>query len=156
VRCPFCTHGEDKVVDSRLGRNGTTIRRRRECLKCSRRFTTYEQIEEVFPTVVKKDNRREAFDRQKIRIGITKACEKRPISAQVIDDIVTGLENAIMELGVREISSTEIGERVMSALHDLDEVAYVRFASVYRQFRDIEEFMHELKDILQHRVSGSS
>lgn len=154
MRCPFCSHAEDKVVDSREGKNGTTIRRRRECLKCARRFTTYEQIEEVYPTVVKKDGRREPFDRQKIKAGITKACEKRPVSSQVIDEAVTQIENEIMELGEREIPSSEIGERVMRILHDLDEVAYVRFASVYRQFKDISEFMDELKDILDSRGKG--
>ncbi len=154
MRCPFCSYSEDKVVDSRIGKNGTTIRRRRECLKCGRRFTTYEQIEEVYPTVVKKDGRREPFDRLKIKTGITKACEKRPISAQVIDEKVSQIENEIMELGEKEISSTEIGERVMKILHELDEVAYVRFASVYRQFKDISEFMDELKDILDSRRKG--
>jgi transcriptional repressor NrdR len=151
MRCPFCSHGEDKVVDSRMGKNGTTIRRRRECLECGRRFTTYEQIEEVYPVVVKKDGRREPFDRQKIKTGITKACEKRPVSASRIDELVAQLENGLMELGEKEIPSSEVGERVMRILHELDEVAYVRFASVYRQFKDIGEFMDELKDILDHR-----
>jgi transcriptional repressor NrdR len=150
MRCPFCAHAEDKVVDSREGKNGTTIRRRRECLACGRRFTTYEQIEEVYPLVVKKDGRREAFDRQKIKTGLVKACEKRNISAQDIDEAIMNLENEIMELGDREIPSTEIGERLMSILRKLDDVAYVRFASVYRQFKDITEFMDELKDILDH------
>lgn len=151
MRCPFCAHSEDKVVDSRLGKNGTTIRRRRECLECGRRFTTYEVIEEIYPTVVKKDGRRESFDRLKIKTGITKACEKRPISSQAIDEAVLHLETELMELGEKEISSSDIGERVMNILHQLDEVAYVRFASVYRQFRDIGEFMDELKDILESR-----
>lgn len=151
MRCPFCGHSEDKVVDSRMGKNGTTIRRRRECLECCRRFTTYEQIEEIYPTVVKKDGRREPFDRQKIKIGITKACEKRPISSQAIDEIVLQLENQLLELGEKEIPSSAIGERLMNILHDMDEVAYVRFASVYRQFKDIGEFMEELKDILEAR-----
>ncbi len=156
MRCPFCSHGEDKVVDSRIGKNGTTIRRRRECLECGRRFTTYEQIEEVFPVVVKKDGRREAFDRQKIKTGITKACEKRPVPAQKVDEVVAQLENELMEQGEKEIPSSEIGERVMRILHELDEVAYVRFASVYRQFKDIGEFMDELKDILDRRSKERS
>jgi transcriptional repressor NrdR len=149
--CPFCGHSEDKVVDSRLGKNGTTIRRRRECLICERRFTTYERIEEIFPTVAKKDGRREPFDRMKIKAGIIKACEKRPIPSQVIDEAVLHLENELMELGEKEIPSSSIGERVMKILHELDEVAYVRFASVYRQFKDIGEFMDELKDLLESK-----
>ena len=156
MNCPFCHHQEDKVVDSRVGKNGNTIRRRRECLSCSRRFTTYERIEEIFPTVVKKDGRREPFDRLKIKAGIIKACEKRPIPSQFIDDAVMNLENELMELGEREIPSTVVGERVMLILHDLDPVAYVRFASVYRQFKDIGEFMDELKDLLESKQQGGT
>jgi transcriptional repressor NrdR len=156
VNCPFCHHQEDKVVDSRVGKNGNTIRRRRECLSCSRRFTTYERIEEIFPTVVKKDGRREPFDRLKIKAGIIKACEKRPIPSQFIDDAVMNLENELMELGEREIPSTVVGERVMLILHDLDPVAYVRFDSVYRQFKDIGEFMDELKDLLESKQQGGT
>ncbi len=151
MKCPFCGLGEDRVVDSRSGKEGTTIRRRRECLECRRRYTTYEQIEEMFPIVVKKDGRREAFDRAKIKTGITKACEKRPISAEAVEEAVQVVENGILGQGEREVPSTLIGERVMAVLHDLDGVAYVRFASVYRQFKDITEFMAELKDILDKR-----
>ncbi len=153
MRCPYCGFGEDRVVDSRSGKEGTTIRRRRECLECRRRYTTYEQIEEMFPIVVKKDGRREAFDRVKIKNGITKACEKRPISAEAVEEAVMVVENSILGQGEREVPSTLIGERVMAVLHDLDGVAYVRFASVYRQFKDITEFMAELKDILDKRAT---
>ncbi len=151
MRCPFCGHGEDKVVDSREGKNGATIRRRRECLGCGRRFTTYERIEEILPTVVKKDGRREPYDREKIAGGIRKACEKRPVSAQAIDEAVQQVETELLELGEKEIPSKWVGERVMRILHDLDMVAYVRFASVYRQFKDISEFLDELKEILDNR-----
>ncbi len=151
MRCPFCGHGEDKVVDSREGKNGATIRRRRECLGCGRRFTTYERIEEILPTVVKKDGRREPYDREKIAGGIRKACEKRPVSAQAIDEAVQQVETELLELGEKEIPSKWVGERVMRILHDLDMVAYVRFASVYRQFKDINQFMSELKGLLQRR-----
>lgn len=139
------------MVDSREGRDGETIRRRRECLKCHQRFTTYERVEEVLPLVIKKDGRREAFDRKKILTGLRKACEKRPIGVETLEAVVTTIERKIQERGEREVPSSVIGEEVMRALHDLDEVAYVRFASVYREFKDINEFMEELRDLLAAR-----
>jgi transcriptional repressor NrdR len=151
MKCPFCGFMDDKVIDSRLGRDGDIIRRRRECLKCEKRFTTYERVEDVLPMVVKKDGRREPFDRNKILLGIKKACEKRPISVQAVEKVVDEIEASFSEGSDREVKSTEIGERVMNRLRDLDEVAYVRFASVYRSFKDINEFMSELKDILDQR-----
>ncbi len=156
MRCPFCTHPEDKVVDSRTGKNGEVIRRRRECLKCQRRFTTYERVEEILPIVVKKDGRGEAFDRQKILSGIQKACQKRPVSLGRIEGILQEIENELLELGEKEISSSRIGQKIMEQLQLLDDVAYVRFASVYRQFKDISEFMAELKGLLnsKHHTHG--
>lgn len=154
MKCPFCAHAENKVIDSRLSRDNA-IRRRRECLACRQRFTTYEFIEEVLPTVVKKDGRREAFDRGKIRAGIKKACEKRPISIDAIERLVESIEVACQEYQEKEISSTIIGELVMKALHDLDGVAYVRFASVYRQFRDVTEFIDELQNFLKVEKGNS-
>lgn len=151
MKCPFCGHLEDKVIDSRLSKEGNAIRRRRECLRCERRFTTYEVIEDIMPVVIKKDGRREPFDRQKILQGLKKACEKRPISVAVLEGMVDDIERKIQESSEKEISSTWIGGEVMRRLHDLDEVAYVRFASVYRQFKDINEFMKELKDILEEK-----
>lgn len=148
MNCPFCHHPDSKVVDSRESQEGELIRRRRECEKCNERFTTYERIEEVFPAVIKKDGRREVFDRNKILSGIRKACEKRPISTATLDDLVNKVARSVSEQGVEEIESEKIGERVMEILHELDEVAYVRFASVYRSFKDINEFMKELKDLL--------
>lgn len=142
---------DDKVIDSRLGKEGDIIRRRRECLKCERRFTTYERVEDVLPMVVKKDGRREPFDRNKILLGIKKACEKRPVSVEAVENVVAEIEAGFSEGSDREVLSTEIGERVMRSLRDLDDVAYVRFASVYRSFKDINEFMSELKDILDRR-----
>lgn len=148
MKCPFCSHEDTRVVDSRLGKEGNNIRRRRECIDCERRFTTYERVEETLPLVIKKDGRREAFDRQKIISGIQRACEKRPVSIATIEKVVDQMELALQESGEKEIDASRIGEQVMSALQSIDEVAYVRFASVYRQFRDINEFMSELKDIL--------
>lgn len=148
MKCPFCGFIDTKVIDSRLGKEGNNIRRRRECMECERRFTTYERVEEMQPLVVKKDGRREPFERSKIVAGIQRACEKRPVSIEEVDKVVDRLEMSFLESGEREIESTRIGEAVMEALRDLDEVAYVRFASVYRQFKDINEFMDELKDIL--------
>jgi len=148
VHCPFCSSFEDKVVDSRLSKEGETIRRRRECLKCQRRFTTYERIEENLPMLVKKDGRREPFDRQKIFSGLTKACEKRPVSIDQLESVVTRIEKAIQERGVNEVESRIVGEEVMRQLHMLDQVAYVRFASVYREFKDVNQFMSELKNLL--------
>jgi len=149
MKCPFCTGSENKVIDSRLSKEGNAIRRRRECLGCERRFTTYEVVEDVMPVIVKKDGRREMFDRTKIRSGLKKACEKRPISADTIDSIVENVEMACQEYQGKEIPSSVIGEKVMRELHRLDGVAYVRFASVYRQFRDVNDFIDELKDFLR-------
>jgi transcriptional repressor NrdR len=151
MRCPYCTKIENKVIDSRTSKDGRTIRRRRECIECGRRFTTYEKLEEVLPMVVKKDGRREPFNREKITEGIKKACQKRPVSITKIEEFVDSLELFFQELGRKEIDSKEIGERVINALKEWDEVAYVRFASVYRQFRDINEFMAELEGILKAR-----
>jgi transcriptional repressor NrdR len=148
MKCPFCGHAENKVIDSRISKDGKAVRRRRECLNCSKRFTTYEYVEDILPMVVKKDGRREQFDRQKILSGIKKACEKRPISMESIDKLVENVEQACQEVQAEEISSTLIGEKIMNELKMFDGVAYVRFASVYRQFRDVGEFMSELKDLL--------
>ncbi len=148
MKCPFCSNAENKVIDSRISKDGKAIRRRRECLGCGRRFTTYEFVEDILPMVVKKDGRREAFDRLKIRNGVMKACEKRPISMEAIEKIVENVEQACQEFQGEEIPSTVIGEKVMNELKMLDGVAYVRFASVYRQFRDVGEFIAELKDML--------
>ncbi|MFW5879071.1 MAG: transcriptional regulator NrdR [Myxococcota bacterium] len=154
MKCPFCGAPENRVVDSRLSREQTVIRRRRACDSCHRRFTTYERVEELAPMVVKKDGRREHFDRQKLRAGIMRACEKRPISAPTIDSLVEGVERWLTERGEKEIPSREIGDRVMESLRDLDAVAYVRFASVYRSFRDVEEFMEEIRS-MEHHLAGS-
>jgi len=155
MKCPFCGFADTRVIDSRLGKEGNNIRRRRECFDCERRFTTYERIEETLPLVIKKDGRRETFDRQKIIAGMQRACEKRPVSIAVIEKMVDRLELSLQESGEKEIESSRIGEAVMEALHGLDEVAYVRFASVYWQFKDINEFMSELKDLLaRDRVDG--
>jgi transcriptional repressor NrdR len=148
MKCPFCANAENKVIDSRISKDGKAIRRRRECLGCGRRFTTYEFVEDILPMVVKKDGRREVFDRMKIRNGVMKACEKRPISMEAMEKIVENVEQACQEFSGDEIPSTVIGEKVMNELKALDGVAYVRFASVYRQFRDVGEFMSELKDLL--------
>lgn len=148
MKCPYCAILENKVIDSRLSKDGRTIRRRRECLGCDRRFTTYEKLEEILPLVVKKDGRREAFNREKIIEGMKKACQKRLVSITQIDEFVDSLELYFQELGKKEIESKEIGEKVMNTLREWDEVAYVRFASVYRQFKDIHEFMSELEGIL--------
>ena len=148
MRCPSCSYKETKVVDSRLSGDGHAIRRRRECLKCKKRFTTYEYVEEVPLMVVKRDNRRQPFDRKKLMSGILKACEKRPISIDKIEELTTEIERTIQKKYEREVSYREIGEVVMEKLAQLDEVAYVRFASVYRQFRDVNQFMGELKVIL--------
>jgi transcriptional repressor NrdR len=148
MKCPFCGHAENKVIDSRISKDGKAVRRRRECLGCGKRFTTYEYVEDILPMVVKKDGRREQFDRQKILGGIKKACEKRPISMEAIDKLVENVEQACQEVQTEEISSTLIGEKIMNELKMFDGVAYVRFASVYRQFRDVGEFMSELKDLL--------
>jgi transcriptional repressor NrdR len=151
VKCPFCDELEDKVVDSRMAKEGEVIRRRRECIGCRRRYTTYERVEEIIPVVVKKDGRRESFDRAKILSGMKKACEKRPISMATIEAAADRIEKRIQEMGESEIESRVIGEEVMKELHQLDQVAYVRFASVYREFKDIDQFMDELKVLAQQR-----
>ncbi|HBR17618.1 MAG: transcriptional regulator NrdR [Deltaproteobacteria bacterium RIFCSPLOWO2_12_FULL_43_16] len=148
MKCPFCSHIEDKVIDSRLSQDGDVTRRRRECLQCGKRFTTYERVEETLPLVIKKDGRRELFDRTKILNGVLRACEKRPVGIEAIEKVVDKIEKGLLEIGEREIQSSAIGSRVMEELKKLDEVAYVRFASVYREFRDINEFMTELKGLL--------
>lgn len=153
MKCPFCDNMESKVIDSRLSKEGDITRRRRECERCTKRFTTYERVEETLPLVVKKDGRREPFDRHKVLVGIQKACEKRPVSMAMIESMVDDVLTWAQELGVPEINGQQIGERIMEKLHELDEVAYVRFASVYRSFRDINEFMSELKDILNKQKS---
>ncbi|MBW2063840.1 MAG: transcriptional repressor NrdR [Deltaproteobacteria bacterium] len=154
MKCPYCAKIDNKVIDSRLSKDGRTIRRRRECLECGRRFTTYEKLEEALPMVVKKDGRREPFNREKIIEGIKKACQKRPVSITQIEEFVDSLELYFQELGKKEVDSAEIGERVISNLKEWDEVAYVRFASVYRQFKDINEFMAELEEMLRARKEG--
>ncbi len=151
MKCPYCTEINNKVIDSRLSKDGRTIRRRRECVACERRFTTYEKLEDVLPMVVKKDGRREAFDRGKIISGIRKACQKRPVSVTRVEDFVDSLELFFQEMGRKEIDSSEVGEKVIRTLKEWDEVAYVRFASVYRQFKDINEFVKELEAILKSK-----
>ena len=151
MKCPFCDDVEDKVVDSRMAKEGEVIRRRRECLSCKRRYTTYERVEETMPAVVKKDGRREPFDRGKIVSGLKKACEKRPISTATIESLTDRIEKRIQDMGETEIVSTAIGEEVMKELSQLDQVAYVRFASVYREFKDIDQFMDEIKSLAQQR-----
>ena len=149
MRCPFCGHVEDKVVDSREAKIGDTIRRRRQCEKCRRRFTTYERIDEIPYMVVKKDGRREKFDRQKVLTGLLKACEKRPVAMGKLEELVNEIEAHVAESPDRERPATELGELVMNRLKKLDKVAYVRFASVYLDFKDVREFMEELKDLLK-------
>ena len=151
MKCPFCDTVEDKVVDSRMAKEGQVIRRRRECLSCKRRYTSYERIEESLPMVVKKDGRREPFDRAKILSGLKKACEKRPISVATIEAAADRIEKRMQELGETEVPSRTVGEEVMKELHRLDQVAYVRFASVYREFKDIDQFMDELKVLDRER-----
>lgn len=148
MRCPFCSHTQARVVDSRASKEGDAIRRRRECLKCGRRFTTYERIEEVAQMVIKKDGRRENFDRWKLKSGILKAVEKRPISLEQVDGMIDEIERELFNSSEHEVTTQAVGESVMSKLRQLDEVAYVRFASVYRQFKDLNEFMSELKHML--------
>jgi transcriptional repressor NrdR len=151
MRCPFCRDLENRVVDSRLGKDGDAIRRRRHCEHCGRRFTTYERVEESLPMVVKKDGRREPFERGKIVSGLKRACEKRPVSIDTIEAVADRLERQLQESGDREVTSRAIGETLMRELHELDAVAYVRFASVYRSFRDVHEFMRELEDLIAER-----
>lgn len=154
MRCPFCGFLEDKVVDSRESKDGESIRRRRECLECGRRFTSYERIDEIPYMVVKKDGRREIFERNKIMSGLLRACEKRPISANQLEAIVDLVEKSVQEAADREISTSEIGKIIMKRLKQLDKVAYVRFASVYLEFEDVSEFMTELKDLVRSRDKG--
>ena len=149
MKCPFCRDLENKVIDSRLGKDGDIIRRRRECLRCERRFTTYERVEEMLPMIVKKDGRREVYERLKVIAGLKKACEKRPVSMERIEQTADRIERMLQERGEKEVSSSVIGEAIMKSLYDLDKVAYVRFASVYRSFEDVNEFMRELKDLIQ-------
>ncbi len=154
MKCPFCQSTSNRVIDSRLTNDDLAIRRRRECVDCKRRFTTYERVEEIDLLVVKKDGRREPFDRTKIVQGILRACEKRPVCIEVIEDFVNNLERELQERGEREIASKEIGERVIKKLYEVDEVAYVRFASVYRSFKDVNQFMDELKELLKGKEGG--
>ena len=147
MKCPFCSHLHDKVVDSRESKEGDAIRRRRECLACERRFTTYERIDEVPYMVIKKDGRREKFDRQKVLGGLLKACEKRPVSMPKLSELVNQVESKVSDSPDREISTTDIGEFLMDSLRELDKIAYVRFASVYRDFQDEEAFLNELKNL---------
>jgi transcriptional repressor NrdR len=149
VKCPYCAHLGDKVVDSRESKEGDVIRRRRECLGCGRRFTSYERIDEIPYMVVKKDGRRERFERQKLVAGLLKACEKRPVRVSALEEVADNLEALLQDKPEREMSTEEIGAHVMQSLRQLDKVAYVRFASVYRNFRDIDEFKHELNDLLK-------
>jgi len=151
MKCPFCGHLESSVVDSRASATGDLIRRRRSCEACQRRFTTYERVDEILPTVVKKDGRRERFDRQKLVRGLRIACNKRPVSVEQIDAIADAVERDIQDRGEREVSSSVVGEQVMARLREADEVAYVRFASVYRSFRDIDEFLAELGKLVKAR-----
>lgn len=151
MKCPFCAELENKVIDSRLSNQGAVIRRRRECLECTRRFTTYERVEEILPMVVKKDGRRESYDRAKVLSGLQLACQKRPVSAEQLEGVADGIERRLQETGEKEVPSTMIGEAVMRELAKLDEVAYVRFASVYRSFKDLGEFMSELKELISER-----
>src|SRR5919201_5628071 len=151
MRCPFCHDLESGVVDRRLGKEGDAVRRRRHCEHCGRRFTTYERVEDALPMVVKKDGRREPFDRAKIVNGLKRACEKRPVSVDTIEAVADKIERQLQESGDREVTSRAIGEAVMRELHALDGVAYVRFASVYRSFRDVHEFMRELEDLIAER-----
>lgn len=146
MKCPFCTEADSKVVDSRLGKDGGSIRRRRECIACGKRFTTYERIEELIPFVIKKDGRREPYDRHKVIAGLQKACEKRPISVETIEETANKIEMSLIARGESEVPTTVIGELMMKVLKELDDVAYVRFASVYRSFKDIGEFVELIRD----------
>jgi transcriptional repressor NrdR len=149
LNCPFCAFKEDRVIDSRESKEGDVIRRRRECLQCLRRFTTYERIDEIPYMVVKKDGRREKFDRQKVLSGLLKACEKRPVSMSKLAELVDEVEGMLADKAEREVGTTEIGEFLMRRLAGLDKIAYVRFASVYRDFQDVEAFFNELKDMMK-------
>jgi transcriptional repressor NrdR len=148
MKCPFCSEIDNKVIDSRLSKDGNVIRRRRECIVCTRRFTTYEHIEEVPIMIVKKDGRREVFNREKVGAGIKRACEKLDISVNIIEEFLDDLERDLKETGEKEIPSHDIGEQVMAKLHNLNDIAYVRFASVYREFKDVNDFVSELRSLL--------
>ena len=154
MKCPFCENPEDKVIDSRTSKEGNAIRRRRECLKCGKRFTSYERVEDVVPMVAKKDGRREQFNASKIKSGLLIACKKRPIGTDRIDGIVDDIEKKLLGLGVREIQSSWVGEEIMSALKDLDQVAYVRFASVYHQFKDINDLNDVVKMLFEQKKNS--
>ena len=156
MKCPGCSGMENKVIDSRLNKEGTIIRRRRECLSCTDRFTTYEKLEPSLPLLIKKDGRREEFDRDKVIQGLQKACQKRPVSIKDIEDLVDRVEQYLQELGEKEVSAVKVGEKVISEIYNLDDVAYVRFASVYRSFKDVNEFMVELKEVLKSKEGSKS
>jgi transcriptional repressor NrdR len=156
MRCPYCGELENKVIDSRMAKEGNTVRRRRQCLSCDTRFTTYERVEQLPLVLIKKDSRREPFNREKILMGMQRACEKRDISIHTLERFIDELEREFQELGEKEIPASMVGERVMQKLHELDDVAYVRFASVYREFKDINDFMSELKDLFVRRGAGES
>ncbi len=153
MKCPFCSEIDNKVIDSRLSKDGNVIRRRRECIVCTRRFTTYEHIEEVPIMIIKKDGRREVFNREKVGAGIKRACEKLDISMNIIDEFLDDLERDLKETGEKEIPSHDIGEKVMAKLHNLNDIAYVRFASVYREFKDVNDFVSELRSLLSSHKS---
>ena len=153
MKCPFCSHLEDKVVDSRESKEGDVIRRRRECLSCGKRFTSYERIDQIPHMVVKKDGRRERFDREKVLQGLLKACEKRPVPVKALEQIADGVEAIVQESPDREVPTTQVGEFLMSHLRELDKVAFVRFASVYRDFKDVDQFMATLKGLLDTSIS---
>jgi transcriptional repressor NrdR len=148
MKCPYCGETDNKVMDSRLSKDSTVIRRRRECIDCGRRFTTYEHVEEIPVMIIKKDGRREVFNREKVRQGLARACEKRNISVEIIEEFIDNLERDLKEIEEKEISSSIVGEKIMAKLHELDDVAYVRFASVYREFKDVNDFFSELKKLL--------
>ncbi len=152
MRCPFCNFTEDKVIDSRTAKDSSIIRRRRECLSCNKRFSTIERVEISLPMVIKRDSSRASYDRHKVEKGILKACEKRAVSQEQIEELLNELEQVLLETGKKEVPVALIGEHIMAALKDLDEVAYIRFASVYRQFKDIGEFMHELQGLLKQNT----
>jgi transcriptional repressor NrdR len=154
MKCPSCSNLENKVIDSRLNKEGNSTRRRRECLSCGERFTTYERIEKTLPFLIKQDGRREEFNREKVLSGVKKACQKRPISVQQMEALVDRVEQYCQERGEKEMSAVVVGEKVVQELYQLDDVAYVRFASVYRSFKDVNEFMVELKDMLKHKEDG--
>ncbi len=156
MKCPFCNQLDDKVIDSRVAREGEVIRRRRECFGCRRRYTTYERIEENLPVIVKKDSRRETFDRAKVMAGLKKACEKRPISSAALEASVDRIEKRLQDLSESEIQARVVGEEVMRELHGLDQVAYVRFASVYREFKDVDQFMETIKSLAQDRGNSDA